>query len=180
VTATVVRCAGSDRPGAWNRRTGEATHGLSHCTDAQASRRPTTHSARASAHPTRDGAARRIGSPKAAAATLRHREDDEKSYTYGLAVASDALCVSNEMGSGREHRATERSISAWQVARTRERLPIAYTPSNAGGHVSAAPAVTECADDAEAVAKAKLLDFGPRCVEIWQGSRQVAVLPTTP
>jgi hypothetical protein len=48
---------------------------------------------------------------------------------------------------------------------------------DAGGHVSAPPTVIECTDDAEATAKAKSLAFGPRRVEIWQGSRQVAVLP---
>jgi hypothetical protein len=49
---------------------------------------------------------------------------------------------------------------------------------DAGGHVTTPPIVIECDNDAEAVAKAKSLDFGSRCVEIWQGSRRVAVPPT--
>jgi hypothetical protein len=50
---------------------------------------------------------------------------------------------------------------------------------DAGGHVTAPPIVIECDNDAEAVAKAKSLEFDCGCVEIWQGSRQVAILPVT-
>jgi hypothetical protein len=49
---------------------------------------------------------------------------------------------------------------------------------DAGGHVCGPPTVLECADDGQAIAEAKALSIGLR-VEVWQGSRQVAVLPAS-
>jgi hypothetical protein len=44
------------------------------------------------------------------------------------------------------------------------------------GHITTPATVIECADDEQAVAEAKALDLGMR-IEVWQGSRQVTVLP---
>jgi hypothetical protein len=43
------------------------------------------------------------------------------------------------------------------------------------GHINTASTVISCADDAQAVEKAKALNLGPK-VEVWQGSRTVAVI----
>jgi hypothetical protein len=45
------------------------------------------------------------------------------------------------------------------------------------GHIIAPATVVECADDAEAIAQATALRVGAKVVEIWDGNRQVAVLP---
>jgi hypothetical protein len=49
---------------------------------------------------------------------------------------------------------------------------------NASGGISTPTTAVSCPDDAQAVAEAKALNLG-LMVEIWQGSRQVAVLPAT-
>ena len=47
------------------------------------------------------------------------------------------------------------------------------------GRITAPATVIECANDEQAIAEAKAFAFGPKLIEVWQGSRHISVLPAT-